>query len=122
MMMSLKFLRPAATRMPACLIPLCLLGACTVGPDYQRPELSATAGYAPVANAAQAAPPVVPGEGPALRWWEAFGSAELNALVDRAIAGNRSLAASDATLEQARERRRCRAQAAEGRRQCARPA
>lgn len=37
------------------------------------------------------------------RWWDGFGSVELSALVDRAMAGNRTLAASNATLEQARE-------------------
>src|SRR6185437_13944435 len=40
---------------------------------------------------------------PALRWWEAFGSVQLDALVDQAIANNQSVAASDATLERARQ-------------------
>src|SRR3546814_3499234 len=37
-------------------------------------------------------------------WWEAFDSPELNALVERAIAHNYSLKASNATLERARQR------------------
>jgi len=44
------------------------------------------------------------GKGPDLAWWKAFGSSELDSLVDRAIANNHSLAASKATLEHARER------------------
>src|SRR3546814_20308435 len=39
-----------------------------------------------------------------MRWWEAFDSPELNALVERAIAHNYSLKASNATLERARQR------------------
>ena len=44
------------------------------------------------------------GEGPEPRWWTAFGSAELDTLVDRALAANHSLEASRATLASARER------------------
>ena len=43
-------------------------------------------------------PRVVFGDGPEQRWWTAFGSPQLDALVDQAIAHNRSLAASNATL------------------------
>src|SRR3546814_11234521 len=39
-----------------------------------------------------------------MRWWEAFDSPELNALVERAISHNYSLKASNATLERARQR------------------
>jgi NodT family efflux transporter outer membrane factor (OMF) lipoprotein len=38
-----------------------------------------------------------------LRWWTAFGSPEIDALVDRALSRNRSLAAANATLARARE-------------------
>jgi NodT family efflux transporter outer membrane factor (OMF) lipoprotein len=36
------------------------------------------------------------------RWWTAFGSPELNALIERALAGNMSLSRAAARLEQAR--------------------
>ncbi len=87
-------------------MPALLLGGCTVGPNFERPAApgAATAYIAPGADAPAAAPVAAPGEGPALRWWEAFGSSELNTLVDRALANNHSLAASNATLAQARER------------------
>lgn len=75
-----------------------LPAACTVGPNFSRPDVSESAGYANVAG------PAVLAQGPELRWWTAFGSAELDTLVDRALAGNRSLEASNATLERARQR------------------
>ncbi|MDB5723822.1 MAG: transporter [Novosphingobium sp.] len=75
-----------------------LPAACTVGPNFTRPVMSDSAGYA------NASGQVMLAEGPELRWWTAFGSAELDALVDRALAGNRSLEASNATLERARQR------------------
>jgi NodT family efflux transporter outer membrane factor (OMF) lipoprotein len=93
-------------RTPLLLAALAALGGCTVGPNFRRPAApSATAytGPSDPLRAAPGAPATVPGEGPGLRWWEAFGSPALDALVDRAIAGNYSLAASNATLERARE-------------------
>jgi NodT family efflux transporter outer membrane factor (OMF) lipoprotein len=82
----------------ALLVAALVPAACTVGPNFSRPSLSESAGYANVSHQAALA------EGPELRWWQAFGSAELDALVDRALAGNRSLEASNATLERARHR------------------
>jgi NodT family efflux transporter outer membrane factor (OMF) lipoprotein len=85
-------------RLSPLLLILGLLAGCkTVGPDFKPPELAVTSGYAGSASANL-------GEGPALHWWEAFGSAGLDALVDQAMAGNQSLAAANATLERARER------------------
>jgi NodT family efflux transporter outer membrane factor (OMF) lipoprotein len=85
------FLAPAA---------VVLLGACTVGPNFTAPAAPPPqAGYA-----SDGAGRATLGEGPDLAWWEAFGSPELDALVDRAVANNHSLAASKATLERARER------------------
>lgn len=83
---------------------MALLAGCnTVGPDFHRPDSASDAGYAD-ANPVSGAPQARLGENAGLRWWEAFGSPEINALVERALAGNRTLAASTATLEQARER------------------
>ena len=87
------------------LLAAAALAGCTVGPDFERPAAPAADAYlAPAeAQAAAGAPNATEGEGPQLRWWQAFGSPQLDALVDRAIASNRSLAASNATLERARE-------------------
>jgi NodT family efflux transporter outer membrane factor (OMF) lipoprotein len=83
----------------------CLLASCATGSRFQRPELPAASGYGTPAQAANAgAPAVSVGDGPAERWWQAFGSLELNALVDRAMVNNGSLQASNATLQRARER------------------
>lgn len=81
------------------LAPLVLLGACTVGPDFAAPAPPPPeAGYA--SNGGSRAELA---QGPELHWWKGFNSAELNALVDRALTHNHSLAASKATLEEARE-------------------
>ena len=77
-----------------------LTGACTVGPDFTPPASPPpAAGYASDGGSRAAL-----GEGPDQRWWTALGSAQLDALVDRALAANHSLEASRATLASARER------------------
>ncbi len=87
-------------------LALLLLGGCTtVGPDFERPEANVTGGYAqPGGKVPRNAPAATPGEGPQIGWWKAFGSPELDGLVDRAMANNQSLAASNATLIRARSR------------------
>lgn len=80
------------------------LGGCTVGPNFERPSASVSGGYAETAKAPRGTPATTPGEGPQLGWWKAFGSPELDTLVDRAMANNQSLAASNATLARARSR------------------
>ncbi|CAN5234505.1 AdeC/AdeK/OprM family multidrug efflux complex outer membrane factor [soil metagenome] len=87
------------------LVALVLLGGCTTkGPDFERPAAPTTGGYAQTPKAARKGPAVVPGDGPQYGWWKAFGSPELDALVDRAMLNNRSLEASNATLARARAR------------------
>jgi NodT family efflux transporter outer membrane factor (OMF) lipoprotein len=77
-----------------------LLGACAFSPDYVAPAPPpASAGYA-----ATGAGHATLAAGPQGRWWEGFGSPALNALIDRALANNQTLAASNATLESARQR------------------
>jgi len=90
---------PAPTRLILA-APLLLLAACkTVGPDFAAPAPpEPQQGYGP-AGASRAAL----AQGPERAWWKAFGSSELDALVERALAGNHGLAASRATLERARE-------------------
>ena len=89
----------------AVLLPLAMLAGCkTVGPDFSPPQGAAGDGYAAPANAARSAPLARIGVSPERDWWRSFGSAELDALVTRALAGNQSLAASIATLEKARAR------------------
>jgi NodT family efflux transporter outer membrane factor (OMF) lipoprotein len=83
-----------------------ILAGCTVGPEFQRPAAPSTAAYQPAAEQqapASGQPAAAFGTGPDQRWWQAFGSPDLDALVDRAIAHNYSLAASNATLAAAQD-------------------
>ncbi len=83
-----------------------LLAACTVGPDYQRPQAPDTKAYAsePLASLQDSSgQQLAPGQNPAADWWSGFHSAELDATMRQAMAGNHSLAAAQATLAQARE-------------------
>jgi NodT family efflux transporter outer membrane factor (OMF) lipoprotein len=81
-----------------------LLGGCTVGPDFARPTAPLATSYVAAGPSAIGGPVIVQGEGPQARWWQGFGSPDLDALVDRALTNNLTLAASNATLERARER------------------
>jgi len=73
------------------LVALLALSGCVrqraqVRPPVTIPEAFSAAGTAPLPQ----------------RWWETFGDARLNALVDRALAGNLTLRAAWARLDQAR--------------------
>lgn len=77
------------------------LAGCTVGPNFQRPTAPNATHYLPPSETG----PVLAGQpqpdtsfGPVGQWWEAFGSPQLDALVDRAMANNKNLAASNAAL------------------------
>ena len=88
------------------LVAATALAGCTVGPDFVHPQAPGTTAYLPAAEARGASdrgPAIDLGAGPGTRWWTAFGSPELNALVERAMANNQSLAASNATLAAARD-------------------
>ncbi|MBA2932613.1 efflux transporter outer membrane subunit [Sphingomonas sp. CGMCC 1.13654] len=83
------------------LLGLTALAGCTVGPNFEQPPAPRTTTYRPTSEARAAAPaePAADlGVGPEGRWWETFGSADLNALVEQALAHNYGLAAADATL------------------------
>ncbi len=95
-------LRPAP--LAASLLALATLGGCSVGPNFERPSPSVSGGYAQPGKGPRGTPATVPGEGPQIGWWKAFGSVDLDTLVDRAMANNQSLAASNATLARARAR------------------
>lgn len=82
-----------------------LLDACSLGPDFVAPAPPVpSSGYAGIPGASTGVGRIKLGTGPAGRWWEGFGSRNLDALVERALIDNQTLAASDATLEQARQR------------------
>ncbi|WP_040258700.1 efflux transporter outer membrane subunit, partial [Xanthomonas citri] len=88
------------------------LAACAVGPDFQRPAAPAadryTANALPVTTAAAdvahgGAQEFEPGQELPAAWWRAFGSPQLNAVVERALRANPDLQAADAALRQAQQ-------------------
>ncbi|MGE5548661.1 MAG: efflux transporter outer membrane subunit [Solirubrobacterales bacterium] len=78
---------------------LVLLAGCSQMPELTMPELSLPVSWGN-ARPVEAAAPAVPAEVPAA-WWSSFGSEELDALEQAALAGNRDLAAAVARIEQA---------------------
>ena len=85
-----------------------LLAACALGPDFTAPQAPAGDRYtaegdpAATARAGGQAQQFERAAGPAARWWRAFRSAELDALVDQGIAHNPGLEAAQASLLQSR--------------------
>ena len=79
------------------------LSACAVGPDHQRPGMATPAAFkeAPQAQAGwfPAAPADTLERGP---WWELFGDADLNALVQQVEVSNQNVAAAVAAHAQSR--------------------
>jgi NodT family efflux transporter outer membrane factor (OMF) lipoprotein len=102
-------LRRATTRACGCslvLIACAALPGCAVGPNFHRPAAPKVEQYTlqplPAADGA-AAPAFVPGKAPSATWWQAFGSPELNALVEQALRANPNMQAAEASLRQAQE-------------------
>ncbi|WDZ95987.1 efflux transporter outer membrane subunit [Herbaspirillum sp. WKF16] len=75
------------------------LAGCAVGPDYRKPDVDVPAAWAPEAPWRPMQPQDAAARGP---WWERFGDAQLNALQEKALAGNQTLAIAAARLGQAR--------------------
>src|SRR5450631_1731726 len=90
-----------------------LLGACAVGPNFKAPEPPHTSGFAPAGRlpAETTAAPLPDGRAQRFvdgmdipgQWWTLFQSAQLNALIERALANSPTLQAAQAALRQANE-------------------
>ncbi len=79
----------------------CLISAlsgCAVGPDYQRPELVTPAQFKEVPGWKIAEPK---DEAPRGKWWERYGDAQLNALVEQIEISNQNVRAAEAQYRQA---------------------
>jgi NodT family efflux transporter outer membrane factor (OMF) lipoprotein len=97
----------------AVVVVVLLTSACAVGPSFHRPAAPVATGYAPQPLPAitAAAPGVAGGDAEhfvmgrdiPFAWWQAFGSAKLDALVDRALVNSPTLTAAIAALRQAHE-------------------
>ena len=80
------------------------LGACkAVGPDFQPQAAPAGAGYHMAGDADAPLVRLSDDARPAGGWWKALGSADLDRVMDQALADNRTVAAANATLEAARQ-------------------
>jgi NodT family efflux transporter outer membrane factor (OMF) lipoprotein len=90
-----------------------LLTSCAVGPNFKAPEAPRTGGFTPAGQIApETAATALPG-GEAQRfvdgmdipgqWWTLFQSAQLNALIERALKNSPTLQAAQAALRQANE-------------------
>src|SRR5207245_9089160 len=73
---------------------------CTVGPNHQRPATSVPAIFA------EPHPPATVGDADLASWWHGFGDAELDRLVNRAIAQNLDVETAAARIREARARER----------------
>jgi multidrug efflux system outer membrane protein len=79
-----------------------LLAACNLGPHYVRPDIPGPVAWTPVvAESAPSSQPTPADKGwPDAQWWRAFGSPELNRLIDQAQSANDDLKAAVARVEQ----------------------
>lgn len=72
------------------------LSACSLAPNYQRPQMALPAGWSSVAGVGTAQ------QSAAAPFWQELGSADLNRLIDNALAQNLDLEAALHRIEQAR--------------------
>ena len=79
-------------------VGLLALGGCAVGPDYVRPDVSLPSHFKEAGGwrPAQPADEVLQG-----RWWERFGDAQLNALVEQVEISNLNVRVAEAQFRQA---------------------
>lgn len=76
-----------------------LLSACAIGPDYQRPQVAEPVHYKEAEGWRQANPSDALARG---AWWELYGDAQLNGLIDKLNSSNQSVAQAEAQFRQAR--------------------
>jgi NodT family efflux transporter outer membrane factor (OMF) lipoprotein len=88
------------------------VAGCAVGPDFHEPKAPADAGYtsAPLPQVTAStsgiggdAQTFVSGQDVSYKWWEAFGSAAIDSLVEKSFLANPTVKAAQAALEQAQE-------------------
>ncbi|MGO8916119.1 MAG: efflux transporter outer membrane subunit [Stellaceae bacterium] len=97
-------------RLTAAVSLVALLAGCAVGPDFKEPAAPDTKGYTEDGipkttepGAKEKEQRFVLGEKINGDWWQLFHADRLNAVLEQAIAGNQTLIAATATLQQARE-------------------
>lgn len=88
-----------APRFIAFAATLALLAACTVGPEYVRPSIDTPPAYKEAGEWKVAQPKDTIERG---KWWEIFGDAQLNALVEQIDISNQNVRIAEAQFRQAR--------------------
>lgn len=78
---------------------LALLSACAVGPEYVRPSVATPAAYKEAGDWKVAQPRDEFKRG---KWWETFGDAQLNGLIEQIDISNQNVRVADAQFRQAR--------------------
>ncbi|MCP6691259.1 efflux transporter outer membrane subunit [Pseudomonas donghuensis] len=86
------------SRLLACALSLAMLSACTLSPDYHRPETPAPVAFKHAEGWTQANPSDAIARG---AWWELYGDAQLNGLVEQLNASNQTVAQYAAQYRQA---------------------
>ncbi len=81
------------------------LSACSLAPNYERPQMALPTGWSSVAGVGAT-------QQNTTSFWQEFGSAELNHLIDNALAQNLDLEAALHRIEQARAQAKSRRRAA----------
>jgi NodT family efflux transporter outer membrane factor (OMF) lipoprotein len=81
-------------------VALCalLLSACAVGPDYKKPDMPTPAHFKQAEGWTQANPSDAIARG---AWWEIYGDAQLNGLVEKLNTSNQTVAQYEAQYRQA---------------------
>ena len=86
------------SRLLALVLSTLLLNACAIGPDYQRPDTTTPVAFKEAAGWRQANPSDALARG---AWWELYGDAQLNDLVQTLNRSNQTVAQSEAQFRQA---------------------
>jgi len=97
-----KHLPKPLARAVQLLIAAAALAGCAAGPDFHAPPPPQATGYLR-GEPKDAAAPSSEAAAPQSRWWAAYGSERLNALVERALQHNPGIAAGEANLRQAQQ-------------------
>jgi NodT family efflux transporter outer membrane factor (OMF) lipoprotein len=82
----------------ALLAATALAGCKAVGPNFQSPAAPTTPGYLMQGDAPDNFARLSPDARVAGAWWKSFGSADLDRVMDQALAGNQTVGAADASL------------------------
>lgn len=94
----MRLLGARGSRLLAASLCTAMLSACTLSPDYQRPDMHAAVPFKHAEGWTQATPSDALARG---AWWELYGDARLNSLVEQLNAGNQTVRQYEAQYRQA---------------------